>query len=40
MVLMDIQMPVEDGFEVTKTIRAFPNPEFKKLPIIVMTAIF
>jgi CheY-like chemotaxis protein len=37
-VFMDLQMPVMDGLEATTLIRALPAPEFKKLPIIAMTA--
>ena len=34
---MDIQMPVMDGFEATKAIRAFPSPK-NELKIMAMTA--
>lgn len=37
-VLMDVQMPVMDGFQATTEIRAFPDPVKAKIPVIAMTA--
>ncbi|OHX66103.1 ATP-binding protein [Flammeovirga pacifica] len=38
LVLMDLQMPVLNGFEATKLIRSFDGDYYKKLPIIALTA--
>jgi signal transduction histidine kinase len=37
-ILMDVHMPVMDGYEATKTIRAMDRPDAKSVPIIAMTA--
>lgn len=38
LILMDIQMPVMNGYEATKRIRLLENPEQSSIPIIAMTA--
>ena len=38
LVLMDIQMPVMNGYDAARAIRALKNPHLSKIPIVAMTA--
>ena len=38
MVLMDLQMPVMDGCQAARAIRALPDPELSGIPIIALSA--
>lgn len=38
LLLMDIQMPVLDGYETTRIIKSHENQEIRKIPIIAMSA--
>ena len=37
-ILMDIQMPVMNGYDATRAIRALEDPARSRIPIIAMTA--
>lgn len=38
LILMDVQMPVMNGYEATKAIRKLENPELASIPIVAMSA--
>ena len=38
LILMDVQMPVMNGYEATQAIRALENPALSSIPILAMTA--
>ena len=38
LILMDIQMPMMNGYEAAKKIRAMKNPDIASIPIVAMTA--
>ncbi len=38
LILMDIQMPIMNGYEAAKAIRALPDKQLSSIPIIAMTA--
>ena len=38
MILMDVQMPVMNGYDATRKIRLLPRSDVVRMPIIAMTA--
>ena len=38
LVLMDVQMPVMNGYEATRLIRQMEDPKISQIPILAMTA--
>ncbi|MDQ1771899.1 PAS domain S-box protein [Labilibaculum sp. A4] len=38
MVLMDLQMPIMDGYKATQSIRSLPDEKYKTMPILAITA--
>ncbi len=38
LILMDLQMPEQDGYDTTLAIRQLPDEKFQKIPIIALTA--